>query len=225
MKMLIVFDLDGTLAESKSDVDPEMVQALSNLQDNYNEIAVISGCSWGQMKKQFATKFSSFHNVSMLHLLPVSGAQYFITTGNEAGWVKVSEYKLNPRDKVKIFNAFDTAINKYTDIFVKDTIISPAQSGKFGDIAEDRVGQITFSMLGQNAPLDQKIKWDPDRKKRKFLVEKMKRYLPEFEVRIGGTTSIDVNKCGINKAFGIKKLCSKLSITDDNVTFTKGKLT
>jgi len=55
----------------------------------------------------------------------------------------------------------------------------------------DRGSQITFSALGQQAPLDEKSGWDPDFVKRKSLKAILDTIIPEFSVRIGGATSID----------------------------------
>jgi len=43
--------------------------------------------------------------------------------------------------------------------------------------------------------------------------------IPEFFVRLGGTTSIDVTKHGIDKAYGIKKLRDTLGIAIDEMIF------
>jgi phosphomannomutase len=74
----------------------------------------------------------------------------------------------------------------------------------WGEQIEDRGSQITFSALGQRAPLEQKEKWDADFTKRKRIKALLKDLISEFTVRLGGTTSIDVTKLGIDKAYGIK---------------------
>ena len=51
MKKLIVFDLDGTLAESKSSLDAEMSRLLHDLL-GILKVAVISGGDWPQFEKQ-----------------------------------------------------------------------------------------------------------------------------------------------------------------------------
>ena len=82
----------------------------------------------------------------------------------------------------------------------------------WGEVIEDRGSQITFSALGQQAPLAEKKKWDPDFTKRQQMKAKLDTMIPEFSVRLGGTTSIDVTKPGIDKAYGILKLRDILSI-------------
>jgi phosphomannomutase len=54
--------------------------------------------------------------------------------------------------------------------------------------------------------LEQKGKWDADFAKPKKIKAILDTLIPEFSVRIGGATSIDVTKPGIDKAYGIGKL-------------------
>ena len=90
---------------------------------------------------------------------------------------------------------------------------SGATPGKvWGAIIEDRGTQITYSALGQEAPLEEKKGWDPDFAKRKKMQALLDDLIPEFSVRLGGTTSIDVTKPGIDKAYGIRKLREVLGI-------------
>ena len=51
MKSLIIFDLDGTLTESKSDLDGEMATLLARLLGTV-DVAIISGGAWAQFEKQ-----------------------------------------------------------------------------------------------------------------------------------------------------------------------------
>ena len=58
MKNLISFDLDGTLAESKSPIDAEMVSLLARLFQGV-KVAIISGGAWAISKAsvgQFASR-------------------------------------------------------------------------------------------------------------------------------------------------------------------------
>ena len=66
----------------------------------------------------------------------------------------------------------------------------------WGEVIEDRGSQITFSALGQQAPLDEKKQWDPDFTKRKRMKAMLDKLIPEFSVRLGGSTSVDVTKHG-----------------------------
>jgi hypothetical protein len=68
----------------------------------------------------------------------------------------------------------------------------------WGEPIEDRGSQITFSALGQQAPLEEKKRWDPDFTKRKKIKAVLENLIPEFSVHLGGTTSVDVTKPGID---------------------------
>jgi hydroxymethylpyrimidine pyrophosphatase-like HAD family hydrolase len=67
--------------------------------------------------------------------------------------------------------------------------------------------------LGQQAPLAEKEEWDPDFSKRKKITAILETLIPEFSIRIGGATSIDVTKPGIDKAYGIGKLRDTLHLS------------
>ena len=83
----------------------------------------------------------------------------------------------------------------------------------WGEAIEDRGSQVTFSALGQQAPLAEKEKWDPDFAKRKKITAILEKLIPEFSIRMGGATSIDVTKPGIDKAYGIGKLRDTLHLS------------
>ena len=61
--------------------------------------------------------------------------------------------------------------------------------------------------------MEEKEKWDADFAKRKKIKAILDTLIPEFSVRLGGATSIDVTKPGIDKAYGIKKLQETLGIS------------
>ncbi len=61
--------------------------------------------------------------------------------------------------------------------------------------------------------MQEKSTWDPDFAKRKKIKAILDTLIPEFSVRMGGATSIDVTKPGIDKAYGIGKLRDVLGIS------------
>ena len=76
MKKLIVFDLDGTLAESKSALDPEMSALLHELL-NIVKVAVISGGDWPQFEGQLLSKLPHDERLLTLSLLPTCGTKFY----------------------------------------------------------------------------------------------------------------------------------------------------
>jgi hydroxymethylpyrimidine pyrophosphatase-like HAD family hydrolase len=76
MKKLIVFDLDGTLAESKSSLDAEMATLLNALL-GIVKVAVISGGAWPQFEKQLLANLSHDEKLKNLSLLPTCGTKFY----------------------------------------------------------------------------------------------------------------------------------------------------
>jgi HAD superfamily hydrolase (TIGR01484 family) len=206
MKRLIVFDLDGTLAESKSSLDAEMATLLHGLL-GIIKVAVISGGDWPQFEKQLLSKLPHDECLENLSLLPTCGTKFYeYAAGN---WDKIYSEDFTDDEKKNIIGSLTKAIEE-TGFKEKNV---------WGETIEDRGSQITFSALGQQAPLEEKNKWDPDFTKRKKIKTILDNLIPTFSVRLGGTTSIDVTKPGIDKAYGIKKLRDTFGIAIQEMIF------
>ena len=190
MKKIIIFDLDNTLAPSKSIISNEMANNLIDLTNQY-DIAIISGASFNQFKKQIIPFL--YGNLHKIYLFPTCGASFY---KYEKDWQNVYLEELSENDKEKIYNAFNECFKH----------VNFNEKHKYGEILEDRKTQITFSALGQNAPIDLKEEWDPDLKKRQKMVDFLKTKISEFSIRIGGSTSIDVTYKNIDKAYAINKI-------------------
>ncbi len=205
MKKLIVFDLDGTLAKSKSALDSEMAALLHELL-GIVKVAVISGGDWPQFEEQVLSHLPHDGSLANLSLLPTCGTKFFHYTGT---WKKLYEKDITPDEKAKIIGSLKKAVTESG--FNAEKV--------WGEVIEDRGSQITFSALGQQAPLEEKIKWDPDFSKRKKIKGTLDLLIPGFSVRLGGATSIDVTKPGIDKAYGIGKLRDVLGISLKEMLF------
>ena len=205
MKKLIVYDLDGTLAESKSPLDPKMSALLHDLL-GIVKVAIISGGNWPQFEEQVLSHLPRDGRLVNLSILPTCGTKFFQYNGN---WQRLYSEDFTAAEKEKIVSSMERAV---------------AQAGfkaarVWGEVIEDRGSQITFSALGQQAPLEEKDKWDPDYAKRKKIKTILDTLIPAFSVRIGGATSIDVTKPGIDKAYGIRKLRDILGISLKEMIF------
>ena len=198
MKKLIVFDLDGTIAESKSSLDDEMSALLRDLL-SIIKVAVISGGNWPQFEKQLVSNLPHDAKLKNLSLLPTCGTKFYKYNST---WEKLYSEDFTDEEKEKIISSLQKAIG--LSDFKAERV--------WGELIEDRGSQITFSAIGQQAPLEEKKKWDPDFAKRKQMKAFLDKSIPEFSVRLGGTTSVDVTKQGIDKAYGIRKLRDILGV-------------
>jgi phosphomannomutase len=206
MKQLVAFDLDGTLAESKQAVQEPMANALADLLGVAN-VAVISGGDWPQFEKQVASRMLPRANLDTLWLMPTTGTKLY--THKDGVWTPVYAELFDDETKKKILTEFDASLEA--------TGFVPEQT--WGERIEDRGSQITFSALGQQAPIEAKEHWDPKFEKRKVIQADLKKRLPGLSINMGGATSIDITREGVDKAYGLKKLRDASGIPLDAMMF------
>lgn len=209
---LLAFDLDDTLAPSKSSLDPRMAALIAELL-SVVEVAVISGGQFGQFESQLIAGLpaAAMPRFGRLHLLPTCGTQYYRFDGR---WTQQYAENLTDSQKERTLSVLESSAQE----------LGLWEAKTWGPILEDRGSQITFSALGQDAPVDAKKAWDPTGAKKESLREAAATLLPELEVRSGGSTSIDVTRRGIDKAYGMRKLSSITSIPLDRMLFVGDRL-
>lgn len=206
MKELVAFDLDGTLAESKQAIKDDMAEALADLLEAVH-VAVISGGDWPQFDKQVASRLPARADRSKLWLMPTTGTKLY--THRDGAWSPVYAELFSDDERAKIIAAFNESLDA--------TGFQPEKT--WGERIEDRGSQITFSALGQQAPIDMKEHWDPDFAKRKVIQADLRKRLPGLSINMGGATSIDITREGVDKAYGLKKLRDASGIALDAMMF------
>ena len=205
MKKVAIFDLDGTLAESKAPLDRDVGFWLGKLLE-FTRVAVISGGAWPQFQKQLLAHLPGGRHLGRLSLLPTSGTRFMTYDGD---WRELYAENFTAEQKNKIIKVLN-------GVFQASGDVPPRHWGR---VIEDRGSQITLSALGQEAPLDEKKKWDPDFTKRKEMKAKLEPLLPEFSIGLGGSSSIDVTRPGVDKAYGIGKLREVLGVDIGDMVF------
>lgn len=215
-KKIAAFDLDDTLAESKQVIKPEMAKLLTEL-SNHVKVVIISGGSIHQFKKQVVNTFWTLvlptpNNVfSKMIFLPTSGSQRYEYNADLKEWELTDMEPFDEDVKAKALTALDQIVKSPAEYSLPEE--------HFGERIEERGTQITFSALGQNAPIDKKMAWDPDQSKRKKIQEVLQKMLPDAEVHVGGSTSIDILHKGFNKAVGLLRLLNKLHLNKEDMVF------
>jgi len=210
---LIAFDLDDTLAPSKSAVDPRMARILLDLAERV-EVAIISGGQLAQFRAQVVEQLpeTTADVLSHMHLLPTCGTQYYRI--GENGIETIYAHALTDDEKTRALAAVEDEARRL-GLWAEET---------WGPILEDRGSQITFSALGQQAPLDAKTAWDPTGEKKNSLREAVAARIPDLEVRSGGSTSVDITHRGIDKAYGMQQLSAQTGIPLDDMLFVGDRL-
>ncbi len=209
---LIAFDLDDTLAETKSPISDSMASLLGQLLDAY-DVCVISGGQLSQFSQQVVQRLPGRADLSRLHLMPTCGSRY-LRHHDADGWVDVYFDKLSERER-------DAAVAVLTEA-VGAVGLTPERT--WGPQVEDRGGQVTLSVLGQAAPAADKYAWDPTGARKERLRAYAAERLPGLEVRSGGSTSIDVTRLGIDKAYGMRRLLVETGLSQDQVLFVGDRL-
>lgn len=208
-KKVIVCDLDGTLAASKSSLSPDMAEVLRHVLTRHY-LAVVTGGSYVQFQKQFLSALHATPDLLRnLLLFPTMGSAGYIYDFPRKSWKQLYNEELSKEERDEIKKALHESISECGFDLTR----------AYGDVIEDRGSQITFSGQGQKAPLEVKSIWDPNQSKRRKIVDLLNKKINKYEIRIGGTTSIDITKKGIDKAFAIKKIKEILNVGDDDVIY------
>ncbi len=213
LKKIIIFDLDGTLAVSKSPIAPAMGDLVKQLAKR-TMVVIISGGSFNQFKTQF---LPPFHNddsmtpfIRNLTLLPTSGSQRYEYDEAKKDWQMTDKVPMPDYVKEKAKKLLKEII---------DSGLYDIPKNPVGDIVEDRDTQITFSGCGQSASIETKRAWDPDKKKRQRIAAVLAPELPEVSLLINAYSSIDIVTKGFNKAVGIERLLTKMDFKKSDVIF------
>ena len=215
-KKLIVFDLDGTLAESKTVMDKEMTALMEQLLAK-KKVAVIGGGRYQVFKMQLtaALKGAPRDLLKNLYLFPTTSTAFY---HYDRGWKNVYTLTMSKEEKAKIRKAFKETYKEAGYVHPKKT---------YGVVLEDRVSQMTFSALGQDVVkvlgkegLRLKEKWKKENTPIKLKMAKiLAKKLPTLEVHSAAFTSIDITRKGIDKAYGVRQIEKHLHVPIKNMIF------
>jgi HAD superfamily hydrolase (TIGR01484 family) len=204
----VVFDVDGTLAESKMPMTPQMGELLARLAAKV-PIAATTGTMFERFEEMVFPYFPADMQLERFYLMPTGGAAFYRYDGSR--WITEFKDTFTPEEVREIENAIHTAL-AVTGIEVPKEPIGP--------LIELRNGaSVNYAGLGNLAPLEAKKAWDPDRKKRIALSEVIAPLIPWALVQPAGTTTIDITRKGIDKAYGVRKLAEYLHTTPEQMLY------
>lgn len=226
MKKILAFDIDQTLNVAKTPIPDEMAEILAECLNSF-EVCPISGQKFDQFLIQIVNRLIEVAKVTPaqlmhLHLFVAQGTQYYRyapmanqndgTEYDERNWELVYSFPLTESEVTQISGAIEQAAKELG--FWESDKLKPGD-----EIIENRLSQVTFSALGQAAGTEEKYAWDPDCEKRKKIVERALKLAPGFTFEIGGTTSINAVKPGMNKAFGMQHLMEELGVSKEDILY------
>ena len=210
---VMAFDLDGTLARSKKPMHKPMADALSQL-TRLLPVAIISGGTIDLVRSQVTDMLSDEADRSHMHLMPTSGARYYRWNPEDDDWQEAYEHNLSEEDRRLVIESLERHARE----------LGIWQARTWGPRIEDRGSQITFSALGQQAPVEAKEEWDPTNEKKNRLAEAVQKDVPHLAVRSGGSTSVDISNRGVDKAYAVRKLADMLGVTVGQIAFVGDRM-
>jgi len=208
-KKVIIADVDDTICESCQQISPEMAKQISRMIKNGYKFAFISGTKNSDLMKMISSIIKEEH-----HLLGTTGTNYIlIKDGNPEVKYNLS---FTIEEKKEIFNALE-------ELIVEFNINSMTTKE---DQLQDRDSQITLSAIGRNAPSIMKRNHDPDGIKRATWVKYLRNFLSKgkYDIKVAGTTSIDITRKGLDKEWGIRKFSKFNNINFDEILFFGDKI-
>lgn len=195
---VIAMDLDGTLTQHRQPLPKKNIDALKELSKKYKLIMVGAG----QVERIF-NQMEKFP----IDIIGNYGMQYGVYN-KKTGAIDLVFNKAVDVDKKQIEERVNYLRNKYGYTEFK------------GDSVEFHPsGCITFPILGTKADKDDKIAFDPDRKKRRKIYRKVCEVFSDYEVFVGGSSSFDMSPKGVNKYFALKDFAETNGYSEDEILF------
>lgn len=202
----LIFDLDDTLADSFTPPTDEILDKLLTLSTRL-PVAIMSGAAFERIERDILKRIPRNPIDAQFYVFSDGAAQCHIWKNDR--WHEAYTFPLSPQERAHIQSALKEAVREtHTYRGAPDT-----------SRILDRETSVALAALGKDATQDEKRAWDPEGTKRHTLVSLLKKKLPEYEVLIGGKTTIDITRRGITKAYGVEWLVKELNLEAREMLF------
>ena len=195
---LIAFDLDGTLTQHKSPINVGNRAFLSLLSERYRLLMVGAGdCE----------RISRQMDCFPIEILGNYGMQYARVDAETRELVYLREESV-PCDKKAVTETVDALRRRF------------GFTSYYGDSALFfQSGCACFPILGTDAPLEEKLAFDPDRSRRRALLPEVRAAFPFYEVFVGGSNSFDLSPRPYDKYYALSRFCRENGIALSDVLY------
>ena len=195
---LIAFDLDGTLTQHKTPLSDETRDILFALSKKYKLLMAGAG-----MCKRIFNQMGGFP----IDILGNYGMQYAEYNPDTKSLDIVKDIQI-PCDRESCEKRVTYLRNKYG-----------YNQFKGDNVEYHSSGCITFPLLGTKADKEDKLAFDPDRKKRRAFYDDVVSVFNDFNVFVGGSSSFDMAPRPYNKFYALDKYCKERGISHDEVVY------
>ncbi|MBI2669518.1 HAD-IIB family hydrolase [Candidatus Woesearchaeota archaeon] len=208
-KKVIIADVDETICDSCQQISENMAEQINAMIRKGYQFAFVSGTDFKNLQGMISSRLREEH-----HLLCATGTCYVKVQGGNSQTMYT--HSLSSAEKKEIISAIEKVVRHFN-------IISLTTKE---DQIQDRDSQITLSAIGRHAPSDIKATYDPDGSKRKVWIEFLQPELgtEKYEFKIGGTTSIDITRKGLDKEWAIREFARYNDIPLSNILFFGDKI-
>ncbi len=195
-KRLLAFDMDGTMTQHKTPLKAAQKSTLDALGKKYKLLMIGAGAVMRIFNQLNQYPIDIVGNYGMQLGIYKNGTQDIIFSANE------------PCDRESVDRRVTELRKKYgyNDYAGENTEFHPS-------------GCITIPLLGTKADPDDKLAFDPDRKKRRLMLDDVKALFPEYNVFIGGSSSFDMNPVPYDKAWALADYCRRFGYAKDEVIY------
>ncbi|MBQ4268802.1 MAG: HAD-IIB family hydrolase [Clostridia bacterium] len=198
MIKLVAFDLDGTLTQHKTPLDPKNKSVLDRLAQKYKLLMVGAG------------QCARIHNQLGGYPIDVIG-NYGLQYGKfdeASGELKIVRDEKFDCDRESVTARVAACREKYgfTDYAGESVEFHPS-------------GCVTFAILGTKAVAADKLAFDPDRKKRRAIYDEVCETFSDYVVFVGGSSSFDMAPKPYNKYYALDLYCKEHGFSHDEVAF------
>lgn len=195
---LVAFDLDGTLTQHKTPLSPEHRAVLDALGKKYRLLMVGAG-----MCSRIFRQMGSYP----IDICGSYGMQLALYRPERQDIETVESITL-PCDRQGVLARVETLRREHGfTVFAGESVeFHPS-------------GAVTIPLLGTKAAQEDKLAFDPDRKKRRAIYRQVQQLFPEYNVFVGGSSSFDMTPVPYDKAYALKKYCAGLGIAPDEAVF------
>lgn len=194
----VIFDLDETLAVSFQPPTSDMLERINALQKAL-PMAIMSGAGLDRIQRDVIAHLPEAP--TNLMLFPNSTSQCFRFENSE--WKEVYSHLLTPDERAHIKAVLAVALTEHDDL--KNNTV-------YGEQIIDREAQVAFACIGMDAPTNVKAEWDPTAEKRLRIARSLRDELGDFDILIGGASTIDITRKDTNKSYGVRWYAEHLNI-------------